>query len=288
MLTQLLSLIRIQFVASPEDTAGGSRGRGQGRRNITQNRSPSQPFPPWMQQYQQWWSPQPWNVPPVPYPTMPTQRGPPTRGNKAGILGPSPSQFYIASEASSTPTNIEQAMHTMTLNLDQNWYLDTRATNHMSHSTGNLSHYLKNSLQNFIVVGNGYQIPIQGTGYTTLPPPHPPLHLNKIRVAPKLIKSLLSVRRLTTDKNISIEFDPFGFLVKDYQTRIPILRCGSTGDLYPLTTTSAKVTSPSVFAALSQDIWHHRLGHPGSSLLNVKLMRNKEFECYTFSGAEYD
>ncbi|KAD5508144.1 hypothetical protein E3N88_15847 [Mikania micrantha] len=257
------------------------RGRGRGRRINTNTRSASGShghssfmLPPWMQQYPQWWSPQPWSVPPVPYPTMPSPRGPPSRGNNAGILGPPPSQFYAASEASSIPTNIEQAMHTMTLNPDQNWYLDTGATNHMSHSTGSLSHYLNNSVHNSIVVGNGYQIPITGTGSTTLPPPFPPLHLNKILVAPHLIKNLLSVRRLTTDNKISIEFDPFGFLVKDYQTRIPILRCDSTGDLYPLTTSTAKVNSPSTFAALSQDLWHYRLGHPGSSLLNVLKKQN--------------
>ncbi|KAD4385470.1 hypothetical protein E3N88_25638 [Mikania micrantha] len=138
------------------------------------------------------------------------------------------------------PTNIEQALHTMTLNPDQSWYLDTGATNHMSNTT----------------------VP-------PLNPPFPPLQLNNILLAPHLIKNLLSVRRLTTDNMISIEFDPFGFLVKDYQTRIPILRCNSTGDLYPLSLPAAQFTTPTTFAALSQDLWHRRLGHPGSSLLRV-------------------
>ncbi|KAD7477448.1 hypothetical protein E3N88_00584 [Mikania micrantha] len=212
----------------------------------------------------------------VPYPTLPNPSPRPftNRGHFAGILGPPPSQFYASSEASYTPTNIEQALHTMTLNPDQSWYLDTGATNHMSHSTGTLSHYFNNSIQNSIVVGNGQRIPTLGTGYTTLQPPYPPLHLNNILIAPKLIKNLLSVRRLTTDNNISIEIDRFGFLVKDYQTRIPILRCDSTWDLYPLTPSSTSATTPSTFAALSQDLWHRRLGQPGSDLLHILNKQN--------------
>ena len=74
---------------------------------------------------------------------------------------------------------------------------------------------------------------------------------------------------------ISIEFDPFGFDVKDFRMRIPIMRCNSTGDLYPLTPSSFnRVTTPSVFSAISQDLWHHRLGHPGASIL--RSLNNKQ------------
>ena len=86
----------------------------------------------------------------------------------------------------------------------------------ITYNTGNIPRYFNNGIQNNIVVGNGFQIAIHSTGHTTLPPPFPPLQLKNILHAPKLIKNLLSVRRLTTDNNISIEFDPFGFLVKDF------------------------------------------------------------------------
>nr|GEU92243.1 hypothetical protein [Tanacetum cinerariifolium] len=49
-------------------------------------------------------------------------------------------------------------------------------------------------------------------------------------------------------------------------TGIPIMRCNSTGDLYPTTSsTLQQLTSPSTFAVFSQDVWHHRLGHPGAN-----------------------
>ncbi|KAD6454414.1 hypothetical protein E3N88_09120 [Mikania micrantha] len=250
---------------------GRGRGRGRGRSRGRGHYGQFRPFsqsqqPPWANSQQWSWSSPTWNTPPCPYPTAPATR-PPSRS--PGILGAAPSQAYASSDNAYMPTNIEQALHTMTLNPDQSWYLDTGATNHMSNTTGKLSSYVNNSIMNHIVVGNGFKIPILGTGSTTLKPPFPPLQLNNILLAPHLIKNLLSVRRLTTDNMISIEFDPFGFLVKDYQTRIPILRCNSTGDLYPLSLPAAQFTTPTTFAALSQDLWHRRLGHPGSSLLRV-------------------
>ncbi|GKB25304.1 hypothetical protein Tco_0864705, partial [Tanacetum coccineum] len=39
----------------------------------------------------------------------------------------------------------------------------------------------------------------------------------------------------TRDNNCTIEFDAFGFSVKDYLTRHILLRCDSSGDLYPVT-----------------------------------------------------
>jgi len=63
------------------------------------------------------------------------------------------------------------------------------------------------------------------------------------------------VRQLTTDNNVSVSFDSFGFSVTDFQTGIPLMRCDSIGDHYP-------VTSPSNFSDLTSGIWHSRLSHP--------------------------
>jgi hypothetical protein len=61
-----------------------------------------------------------------------------------------------------------------------------------------------------------------------------PLHLNNILVSPSLVKNLISVRTLTRDNNVSVDFDPFGFSIKDLPTRTELLRCESRGELYPL------------------------------------------------------
>lgn len=108
--------------------------------------------------------------------------------------------------------------------LDQNWYMDSGATSHMTNNPGNFSSYVNKSISRYIIVGNGAQIPIHGTGNQTLPIYFPHLHLNNVLHAPSLIKNLLSVHRLTTENNISIEFGPYGIDVKDFPTRTPLLR----------------------------------------------------------------
>ncbi|GJW58207.1 ribonuclease H-like domain-containing protein [Tanacetum coccineum] len=51
-------------------------------------------------------------------------------------------------------------------------------------------------------------------------------------------------------------------LLKDFWTRQILLRCDSTGDLYPVTSLSY----PQAFL-VGQQTWHQRLGHPGSEVL---------------------
>ncbi|KAK4364178.1 hypothetical protein RND71_015536 [Anisodus tanguticus] len=52
--------------------------------------------------------------------------------------------------------------------------------------------------------------------------------------------------------------------ILDFMTGMRIMRCDSTGDLYPITTIVGHPTSsPSTFAAISSLLWHNRLGHSG-------------------------
>ncbi|KAI4348037.1 hypothetical protein L6164_008799 [Bauhinia variegata] len=168
-------------------------------------------------------------------------------------------------------------MHTLGLTPpDANWYMDTGATSHMTSAQGTLSSYFNLSNTRGIIVGNGHSIPIHGYGYTNLSPPNPPLSLKNVLHAPQLIKNLVSVRKLTTDNSVSVEFDPFGFSVKDFQMGMRLMRCDSWGELYPITTNQA--TSPSTFAALAPSLWHERLGHPGAPVFD-SLRLNKFIKC---------
>ncbi|XP_060175307.1 uncharacterized protein LOC132606029 [Lycium barbarum] len=91
------------------------------------------------------WMPQ-WVVPPCPYPsTWPTSSQGPL-DKQPGILGPAPpppQQVYVDAlyqqiyASSYAPTDIESAMHTMTMNPpDQKWCMDTGATSHMTSTNG--------------------------------------------------------------------------------------------------------------------------------------------------------
>jgi hypothetical protein len=90
------------------------------------------------------------------------------------------------------------------------------------------------------------------------------------------VKNLVSVRQLTRDNNISIEFDPSGFSIKDLPTRTEIHRCDNAGDLYPL-----QLPSPRSFTATmvpSVDLWHQRLGHPGAPSLS-QVLESFDYSC---------
>jgi hypothetical protein len=88
-------------------------------------------------------------------------------------------------------------------------------------------------MSNNITIGNGHHIPVIGCGHASLPNS---LTLNNVLHVPKLIKNLVSVRKFTIDNDVSVEFDPFGFFVKDFKIGTLLMRCNSSCELYPIPT----------------------------------------------------
>ncbi|GJR64415.1 hypothetical protein Tco_0010480 [Tanacetum coccineum] len=145
----------------------------------------------------------------------------------------------------STPANgqatlLPQAFNTMTLQdpTDANWNMDTGASSHLNSNATNLSTLFNSCMYPSVLVGDGKSIPVTNTGHSTLPTPYRLLHLNNVLITPNIVKNLISVRQFVRDNKCTIEFDEFGFSVKDYWTRQILLRCDSTGDLYPVTSLS--------------------------------------------------
>ncbi|GKD74092.1 ribonuclease H-like domain-containing protein, partial [Tanacetum coccineum] len=75
-----------------------------------------------------------------------------------------------------------------------------------------------------------------------------------------------AVRQFTRDNDVSVELDAYDFLVKDYQTGRLLLRCDSTGDLYPVTQQPSSQT-PVVLLSFSSTTWYRFMGHPGDDVL---------------------
>nr|GEV09259.1 zinc finger, CCHC-type [Tanacetum cinerariifolium] len=126
------------------------------------------------------------------------------------------------------------------------------------------------TLQDPATVGDDHTIPVTNTGHSILPTPHRSLHLNNVLITPHIVKNLIYVCQFVRDNSCTVEFDAFGFSVKDFMTRRVLLRCDSTGDLYPVTP-----PSPIHHAFLtSQHTWHQRLGHPRSKVLRRLVSRN--------------
>ncbi|GJY36138.1 replication protein A 70 kDa DNA-binding subunit B [Tanacetum coccineum] len=98
-----------------------------------------------------------------------------------------------------------------------------------------------------------------------------PLHLHNVLVTPNIIKNLIYVRQFTRDNKCIVEFDEFGFSVKDFLNRLILLRCNSSGDLYPVTKPSHV---PSVLLSVSPTTLHQRLGHPGADEAEYRVVAN--------------
>ena len=86
---------------------------------------------------------------------------------------------------------------------------------------------------------------------------------------PQLISNILSIAKFVKDNYCLIEFNPFGCIVKDSHTRIPLLASHIHNNLYPL-----KI--PHVFQnhvtfttqRVSSNLWHQRLGHSCQSVMS--------------------
>ncbi|GJW26670.1 ribonuclease H-like domain-containing protein [Tanacetum coccineum] len=133
----------------------------------------------------------------------------------------------------------------------------------------NLSTILNSCIYPFVFVSDGKSIPVTNTGHSNLSTPHCTLHLNTVLITPNIVKNLIFVRQFVRDNKCTIEFDEFGFFVKDLWTRQILLRCDSTGDLYPITI----LTPPQAFL-VNQHKWRQLLGHPRSDVLHYLVSRN--------------
>ena len=70
-----------------------------------------------------------------------------------------------------------------------------------------------------------------------------------------------------------MEFDPFGYSMKDLPTRSEIVRCDSSRPLYPL-----QLPASALLTSSSSSLWHQRLGHPGHEALS-KLVHSSAIKC---------
>jgi hypothetical protein len=155
------------------------------------------------------------------------------------------------------------------------WFLDTGATSHMANHPGIVSNLTPYTNSSRVVVGDGSSLPITHVGDSSFPTASFPIHLRNVAITPDLIKNLISVRSLTRHNPITVEFDAFGFSIKDLHTRAVILRCDSDGELYPLVSGRPR---QSLHASTTTDLWHQRLGHPGFESLS-KILASFQFTC---------
>jgi hypothetical protein len=131
------------------------------------------------------------------------------------------------------------------------WVMDG-ASSHMSPDDGNISSPAPLSSPHFVTIGNGHTVPITSSGHTSVRTPSGhTFKLNHVLLVLTLIHNLLSIHKFTRDNCCSIEFDAFGFSVKDLKTHRVILHCNSDGERYTFPgTTSTRQAPPTTSLAL--------------------------------------
>ena len=83
------------------------------------------------------------------------------------------------------------------------WYLDTRASTHMTLDHCNLDQSTSYTGKDCVIVGNGASLPITYTGTIS---PSPDLKLLDVLVVPHITKNLLSISKLTNDFPFFVTF----------------------------------------------------------------------------------
>nr|GEV79198.1 putative reverse transcriptase [Tanacetum cinerariifolium] len=111
---------------------------------------------------------------------------------------------------------------------DPYWNMDTGASSHLANNTCIFTSFSNSSMYPSVFVDNGHSIPVTHIRHSFLHTSSKPLQLNHILETPHIIKNLISVSQFTRDNDVSVEFDAYGFSVKNYQIGRVLLRCDST------------------------------------------------------------
>ena len=143
-------------------------------------------------------------------------------------------------------------------------------------------HHVTNDAQNLVdptlyqgpdqlQVRNSTGLTIHSTSSSSLVSWSQPLKLVNILHFPKIRKKLLSVYRLTNDNAVFVEFHATYCVVKDEETRKPLLQGTVKDELYLLAVAyphEAHLLEANVGERVSFDSWHHRLSH-----LNMRVLQ---------------
>jgi hypothetical protein len=180
------------------------------------------------------------------------------------------------------------------------WISDTGATDHFTPDLTNIPDNKAYTDSQLVSVGNGHQLPISHIGNAQLRTSSCLFRLRKVLRVPNIASNLLSVQSFCRDNACSFHFNAHRFQIQDLITGKPLYRGLSKDGLYPIhglslppleSRLSSISSAPSPFqesphasymaclpsarqnASLS-DLWHMRLGHPQSRVVQTVLQKN--------------
>lgn len=196
------------------------------------------------------------------------------------------------------------AITTPPITLDNNWYLDSGATDHLTNDLDRLTINDRYRGHDQVHTANGTGMDIIHVSQSSIESNSRLLRLKNVLHVPQLNKNLLSVHKITNNNQVSLEFYPNSFLMKDLTTRETLLQGQFENGLYPIKTPAKNQESSRTYVSLlnvkdkllnvkdkplnclsssriSHDIWHRRLGHPSNVISSSLLKSNKSYELNT-------
>ncbi|KAL2472332.1 Uncharacterized protein Adt_40468 [Abeliophyllum distichum] len=130
-----------------------------------------------------------------------------------------------------------------------------------------------------MIVGNGTLLQISHVGYKEFNiESDKSLVLKKLLHVPRIQKNLMSVSKLTTDNNVSVEFFPNGCVVKDLPTNKALVQRKLEDGLYQLNLPNSRPPNTSSFNHHQSNITHN--------LLNTSLNHTTNSTSHNFMEAQ--
>jgi hypothetical protein len=148
--------------------------------------------------------------------------------------------------------------------------MDSGATDHITGELNKMTIRDKYHGGEQVHAANGSGMEISHVGHSTLQSPSHKIHLRNILHVPSANKSLVSINRLTRDNNVFVEFHPKHFLIKEQGTKQTLHRGKCEAGLYPIKLSSSESSLNKQalgVAKVSSALWHHRLGHPSTPVV---------------------
>uniref|UniRef100_A0A803QE35 GAG-pre-integrase domain-containing protein n=1 Tax=Cannabis sativa TaxID=3483 RepID=A0A803QE35_CANSA len=148
----------------------------------------------------------------------------------------------------------------------EGWYADSGASNHLTSDQENMNNRSTYSGKDKLTVGDGNQLNITYIGSGNLHSNYGyNQQLNDVLLVPKIAKNLISISKLTTDNKVFLEFFSDVCFVKDIATKTVVLQGKLKDGLYQ------SFTFVSREHVSKKDVWHRKLGHPSSKVINQVL-----------------
>lgn len=169
------------------------------------------------------------------------------------------------------------------------WYPDSGASNHITSNYNNLSSPSEYNGSEHIQLANGSGINISHIGHAQVlsSSSSKPFLLKQLLHVPNATKNLLSVSQFESDNKVFFEFHPHLCFVKCQATKRILLQGAVKDGLYyfdnlhlPSSPSSVSPINNHFFALSSSrcsaaqfDLWHCRLGHPSTTIVNTVLKK---------------